>query len=301
MLSASSFITDTLVHRNISGQGKQSKIIEPALYSNSIYLYQNLYQNNPLEFNPLGTPKSYKSWTLSLESYQKSAKREYDLLLYNQRRTIHEVRINHWEVYSPEEINEIFQLIKDSLRANSIIAYSVIEITRDKYSNPSNKIHRHFLVDSDSMILSEQVLREVFKTACIYSGLRPDQPFKNCEVKYRPVPDLRTDRDQYGNLLTPEQAFKKRVKYILKYAIPTRAPILFQQYIGINKIDRVGKWFSATKEKMYDNLLESWYPEQAVEKLLQKIIKHMPQVRINHSTSVQIGNQSYQWGNGGLY
>ena len=156
-----------------------------------------LYQSNPSE----GYPECWPSWTASLQSYQKAARKEYTLMLMNPRRPEHEIVISYQEEFFVQDIVDKFKLIKEYLQQQGIIAYSVTEITRDKSKTRAvNRIHYHFLVTrDDTSILSENLLRKVFKGACRYSGLtpdkpdildildRPDAPHQNCIVHYRKI------------------------------------------------------------------------------------------------------------------
>ena len=274
-----------------------------------------LYQSNPKEYSP-DMYKEAKSYTLSLESYQKAAWKEYSRVIDNPRRTEHEIVINYRNEFSIQEIKDQFKLMRKYLQEQGIIAFSVAEISRNKYkTGPVNHLHRHFLVDSDSLDLSEKLLRDIFKGACRYAGLQPDEPNildspdapkKNCEVKYQKI----DNNDSKGNTYTPEESFQRRVRYILKYNSYNRTPILFQSKSayphlkkGIDKIASIGNWFinpdgtKANKTKMWEKRCIRKHPESAAKELVKEIIQHLPQVTMEYSGSIHIGDQSYHWGN----
>ena len=130
-----------------------------------------LYKRNTIE----GNSDDWPSWTNSFSSYKKKARKEYNLLLMNPRRIEHEIVINYWEEFYIQDIIDQFKRIKQYLQEQGIVAYSVAEISRDSSkTRPVNRIHYHFIVTSDAPgILSENLLREVFKGACRHAGLVP--------------------------------------------------------------------------------------------------------------------------------
>jgi hypothetical protein len=271
-----------------------------------------LYQIYSIKCNPDKKPAKWrKSFTYTLESYQRKAWEQYNLVLMNLRRPEHEIIVNYLEEFYIEEIQDKFRLIKEYLQKQQIIAFSVVEITRDKSKIwPINQIHYHFLITSNNAgSISENLLREVFKEACRYAGLVPDAPDtinvpdapnQNCIVHYSPIPDPKRDRDRYGNLLTYDQAFNKRVRYILK-CNTMRKPILFRSGTGINKIASIGRYFinpdgsRADKGLMWAKWCILKYPKSAAEKFLQEIIQYLPKITVKYSGAVRIGDKSYHW------
>ena len=170
---------------------------------------------------------------------------EYHLLMAGHRRARHEIGINFLKRFTISEIKDKFKLIREYLVEYEITAFSIVEISRDGYGNPVNRVHYHFLIDSD---LSKRQLRETFKSACRHAGLHPNksEPDRTCRVLYRPIPDPKRDVDKQGNPLSPEEAFDKRVRYILKYNT-LKKPILFRRRRDrekrINKIASINQWF----------------------------------------------------------
>ena len=180
-----------------------------------------LFQSSPLDKDPEGIPPLHKtSWTRSHESRQYTAALEYYLVRDNPQRPRHEIIINYLEEFFIQDILRKFRRMKECLEEHKVIAYSVVEITRDKYKkHPVNWLHYHFLVDSH---LSKGPLVEVFEGACVHAGHKLDE---TCRVLHRPIPDPKRDKDKNGNLFPYEVAFRRRLAYVLKYDIPTRPPI----------------------------------------------------------------------------
>jgi len=157
-------------------------------------------------------------------AYQNVAGQQYHLLMANYREGNHEIVIGNLKDFSIHELLDQFALIKEYLKREGIIAYHVVEITRDKFGKPVNRIHRHFLVDYH---FSKHRLIGIFKEACQYAGLEVGYG-KDCMVKYKPIPNSET--------------FERKCRYILKYQTK-KLPILFQSGTGINKIGAIGHWF----------------------------------------------------------
>ena len=84
--------------------------------------------------------------TDSHETYQNAARQQYHLLMANYREGNHEIVIGYLKEFSIHELLDQFSLIKEYLKREGIIAYHVVEITRDKFGNPVNRIHYHFLI-----------------------------------------------------------------------------------------------------------------------------------------------------------
>lgn len=195
-----------------------------------------LFQKNPPENKT--HEKIVFSWTNSLESYQFSAWKEVCLLLSNTRRANHEIVLGYQIELSPFLIMFVWSELRKILSKRGIVAYVVIEITRNKYRNrPINRVHYHFLIDSS---LKKEELEGIFRTACKRVGFNE----KEVTIKYDSIDD--------------EKTFRRRVFYILKYNRPWRV-ILFQpkKRLGtqINKIYQFGGWFESEggKTKMWKN------------------------------------------------
>jgi len=249
-----------------------------------------LFQSCPLDKDPVGiNPLHKKSWTRSHPAYQYTAGLEYPLVRDNPRRPRHEIIINYLEEFFIQDILEKFRWIKERLEEHGVVAYSVVEITRDDYKkHPVNWLHYHFLVDSH---LSKGPLVEVFKEACIHAGHKLDE---TCRVHHRPIPDPKRDKDKNGNLFPYEVAFRRRLAYILKYDIPTRPPILFRPETdfphlkkGISKTDMVGHYFinedgtRANKGDLRNARRIRRHPEKPLEELLYGIMKLHPEITMS--------------------
>ena len=189
---------------------------------------EEFYQVDPRQDNTYDTVKHRRSWTDSHETYQNAARQQYHLLMANYREGNHEIVIGYLKEYSIQELLDQFSLIKEYLKQEGIIAYYVVEITRDKFGNPVNRIHYHFLIDCHC---TKDRLIGIFKDACQYAGLEVGVG-KDCRVLYKPIPDSET--------------FERKCRYILKYQTK-KLPILFQSGTGINKIGTIGHWFTDSK------------------------------------------------------
>lgn len=204
-----------------------------------------LYQRFPRD-ESLPNWKKRRSWTHSRESYQKNAKREYELLLANHRQANHKIVIGFLKEYFIWEILAKYKIIKEWLRKQKIVAYIFIEITEDGYGNPANRIHCNFLVDSR---LSESRLRMIFKEACTQAGFRLNE---DCRVLYSSI----NSRDE----------FIHEAKYGLKFDRFADQAILFRPKTGINKVDRLGNWFidangeKISKHDLWETCLDKWFP-----------------------------------------
>lgn len=216
-------------------------------------LYQSLSRND----NTFTSEPSRRSWTDSRATYQNAAKKQYELLLSNHRRANFCVGINYFKEFFIKDILDKFKLIKEHLRKRKVIAFSVVEITKDKWKKPANRIHYHFLVHGDYSI---RRLQAIFNGACQHAGLKPET---DCRVsKPRIIPD--------------EKTFKSCVKYILKYGDKYKDDvILFRPKTGINKIDRIGPWFidsnddTVRKDDLWKSLVDTWYPKEGNDEAKQ--------------------------------
>ena len=238
-----------------------------------LYQYPAYYEGFPF------ADKETRSWTYSLETYQKSACREFNLLVHNYMpgREYRVVGINHWRVLSIPDILDKFRLVKEYLRKQHTIAYTVAEVTKDKFYHPTNKVHHHILIHSQG---SENRIRNLFKAACRYAGLEPGI---DCQVFVnKPIRTL--------------ERFRRATRYILKYGQkyldkehikqhPDDEIILFRPKTGINKIGQVGKWFTypdgtqARKEDLWKALIDKWYPKV--------------RIRLHLWGTIQIGEMSF--------
>jgi hypothetical protein len=223
-----------------------------------------LYQPKPHK----GDDKDWKrSWTHSEIRYQNAARREYHLLLENHRQANHEIVIGYLKKFFIKDILKQFSVIKDWLQQNGIIAYYVVEITRDRFGKSVNRIHYHFLIEYYHSIRS---LKRIFKEACRYAGLTVGI---DCRVLYKAISDRET--------------FVRKCKYILKYKTYKRRAILFQRKTGINKIGMVNHWFinadgmKANKKTMWQSIVAGWYPDNSAQ---QKSIR----LTIRLTVSIQI-------------
>lgn len=183
----------------------------------SVNTITNLYQERPYRMSTYRLHKSY-STTDSLESYNNAARREVCILLRNRRKAKHEIVIHHLTELPLKQVHETWRKIKGYLKKSGIVAWTVTEITRDNRSKPTNRIHRHLLIDGK---WSDKTLRRLFKDSCLCSGLEK----KDFRIDYRTIPN-----------------FKKKVFYATKCNRPNEV-ILFTKHTGIRKFEAIGPWF----------------------------------------------------------
>lgn len=178
------------------------------------------HQKNPKrkETYYIGKGKKNRSKTNSLESYNNAAKQEVCLLMKNNRRPKHSIVLHLLMNLGVNGIRKRWKKIKAYLRKVGIIAYCVIEITRDKNGNPTDRVHYHILVDSP---LSEKELRSLFRDCCLCSGLEEN----DFRIDYKAV-----------------HKFLGLVCYITKLNRPEKV-ILFVKNTGIRKFETIGNWY----------------------------------------------------------
>ena len=131
---------------------------------------ERLYQHPGRRRNTYTRHTSRRSWTDSHETFQNAARREYELLLANHRQANHLVTVKYFREFSAQEIRTRWLKLKDQLIEQGITAFALVEITTGIHvlsdgshqHYPINRIHYHFLVDSD---LSECQLRDIFNRA----------------------------------------------------------------------------------------------------------------------------------------
>ena len=218
-----------------------------------------LYQLSPRRRNSYYRQTSRRSWTDSRETQQNAARREYELLLANPRQANHFITLKYFEEYTAEEIRTTWSRLKALLVQQSIIAFSVIEITTfpciqsdgRRWDCPINKVHYHILVDSD---LAERQLRNIFNSSCINVGLSKE----DFEVQYESIPD--------------RQRFEHKAKYILKFDNFKEQAILFRPGTGVHKTCSIGRWFinadgsKMNKDKKWESIVAGWYPKKIAPK-----------------------------------
>jgi hypothetical protein len=211
-----------------------------------------LYQPSPRRRNTFDSVTNRRSWTDSRETHQNAARREYHLLLTNPREANHFITLKYLREFSAQRIRTTWTILKDLLKQQGIVAFSIAEITTRPHvlSNgsrryyPINRIHYHLLVDSD---LSERQLRDIFNHSAVDAGLMKNE----FEVQYESIPDRKT--------------FERKCKYTLKFDNFSEQAILFQPGTGINKVASIGRWFinadgtRASKDKMWKSIVAGWY------------------------------------------
>ena len=187
---------------------------------------EQLYQDNPI-FKSTYTRHKNRSFTDSIISNQYGASKETCIIRWNGRMPTKELVIHFLEVLSAEEIIQYRTKIFRYLKEHGIEAVANLELTKGEDGTPNNKVHSHVLTDDQR---SEDELRELFKTACLRSGLSRD----DFRIDYRPLWNGYT-----------------YIKYFTKFGYSDEV-ILFQTGTGLQKFYEIGQWFYKGKAEIWE-------------------------------------------------
>ena len=135
--------------------------------NNTLHEEDILYQKEPHSMSRNQSMVPY-SFTESIQSYMKSARRESWILENNYRVPEHEIVLRYQKVLSLQEIRDNWKRLRLKLKKARVIFAAVIELTDGNDKLPNNCIHYHFLIDSK---LTRQELMEMMKTICDKSKL----------------------------------------------------------------------------------------------------------------------------------
>ena len=207
---------------------------------------EHLYQTNPWPKDPDWLKEKHINYsaTSSLESYPNWARKEAFCLLHNGRRPNFILQLNLQRPYFRADIpnlkKELDSLFAYLRRKKKIVAYAVIETTRNEYkTGPSDKVHIHFLIDTE---LAEGELKNLFHRACKSAKYTPDD-YRISKVK--------------SIAGISDNEYKYRIcNYIVKDGFPDKI-ILFKRGLGFRKIRTIGKFWvdsagrPTTKEKIW--------------------------------------------------
>ena len=194
-------------------------------------IHVKLYQTNPRK----SSGKFYcRTFTDSLESYERAVKKEYILLMRNfmhtQKFPDFHIMVNIYRPMAIKEFSRIRGKVFGILKESGIRAYYVHE--------PSEKswIHIHALVNFDG---TKEVLRKKVKEEFVRTGLEYGRDFR---FKLKAVNPTYTD-------------YKRLCSYILKFngqRIEPRIPLLFLKNLGLRKAGCIGCWFVKGKGKLWE-------------------------------------------------
>ena len=179
---------------------------------------QQLYQDYPRQRTTYTQHKD-RRLTYSLESYNNGVSKKAMMLHWNHRKPTWMIVWNLLEVFTVDEIKSIRTKVFRILRDAGIIAFASIEITRDEFGDPSNRVHYHFLSDDPR---SKEELEELFNTACERVGLVKGEDFRVACEKVRNADHI--------------------IDYVTKRNREDEV-ILFQPGTGLQKFYTIGDWF----------------------------------------------------------
>ena len=192
---------------------------------------KDIYQHAPRQEETYTEYPVY-SWTSSKESYSKTASREAYCLFNNGRKANFTLQLNLYRMYFVQDIEalrkELSILFAYLRRKKKIAAYAVLEVTRDQLGMPTNKVHFHFLIDTD---LSENKLKKLFHRACKSAG------YTRNDYRLSKVDDISGK---------PDDEYRWLCKYIVKADRLPKKVILFKKHLRLRKTRTVGDfWLDA--------------------------------------------------------
>jgi len=180
-----------------------------------------LFQDNP-RVRSTYTDRKNRSLTDSLGSYQNRACKEVQILRRNARLPSTDIVWHLLKELTVTEITALRKKVFRYLKDHKFEGFANIELTRNKSGQPNNRVHFHILTDDSR---SEQEIRELFNKACERYGLVRNTDFW---ISYKEL----WDGDQYF------EYFTKRNR---------NGVILFQKGLKLQKLYRIGKWFTNGK------------------------------------------------------
>jgi len=203
--------------------------------TNQYPFIHRLYQENPRKTS---SKPHWRNFCHSLESYEKAAGKEYQIL---QRHFFHTHRYPDFHLivnfHSPMVIKDfsgIRNMAFGYLAKQSVKAFYVHEPSRESW------IHIHALVIFDN----KEYLRDVVKAAFTKAGLVYGRDF---HVKVLSVSATGAD-------------FQYLCSYILKFnggrTYKFHKPLLFLKGLKIRKVGTIGKWFTLSKKVLWDEYIE---------------------------------------------
>ena len=213
---------------------------------------QQIYQENAKDTSTY-TEHPVVNWTDSKESYQRIAKRERNILRWNNRTPMTEIRL-HLRERSFEEINAplakiLRTLQRDTKKRKGLQYVAVVEVTTRR-GKPINRVHFHFLTDDER---SEEELKQFFIMACERAGLVANKDFH-----------IRTRKLWNG---------KKYFDYVLKYKKWKDKVILFKKVRRAKLGER--KKGKRTATRLQKTFQSRWFrkPKKQIRKDIQEFKK----------------------------
>ena len=183
-----------------------------------------LYQEKPFQ-KCTYTQHTNRSFTDCLESYQNGAHKESMILKRNGRIPKVDVVIRFLKVKSAKEIKEVLKNIHRYLRKQKVEAVANLELTKEDFRRPNNRVHSHNLLDDER---TDKERESLFTDACLSSGLKKGE----FRIASWPLYDGYSYFD-----------------YFTKYGYPQKV-ILFKPKTGLNKFYTVGNWFKKVGERV---------------------------------------------------
>lgn len=219
----------------------------------------HLYQTNPWPKEPKKVIYPWganRSWTSSLESYRNAARKASFCLFHNGRRANFTVQLNLQRTYFVQDVPtlraELTKLFSFLGRKKSIVAFAVLEITRNEFkTGPTDKIHVHFLVDT---ALDESELIDLFRRACKAAKFTPD--------------DYRISKVKNIAGMSDGEYKHRCCNYVTK-DLRTDNIVMFKRNLGFRKIRTVGKWW-LDKNGNPTNMENTWDQAKVKQKVKQE-------------------------------
>jgi tetrahydromethanopterin S-methyltransferase subunit F len=199
-----------------------------------------IYQQKPA-FNKSILYKP-KGWTDSVQSYINEARKLKTLILRNRRLmgepyTWH-VTINVETVQTPEQIADLWEKAKRSLRDSGIVAVWIREPTK------SNKVHYHLILRNK---ISRKELEKVIKAAMPQK--QPGQKRAGWHKSIKPV----TDDWQLAHYVTKAKiSGYVKGQWVPDYYMLKR--LLFVTGLPFHKVGEIGKFWVKSKTKMWEDV-----------------------------------------------
>jgi len=215
---------------------RQSNCPSPAVLDG-----QTLYQRKPKESS--GTHEIYgnkRSYTDSLQSYERAARKEFVILMRNLRHTWeypdYHIVVTFQKQMSIREFSEKRNKAHDHLKDWGVRGYFTHEPTVSR-----DGVHLHMLAIYER---SEEDLRLCIQLAWEYEGLKYNTDF---QVKVLPLEPSISDC---------ERIFSYLLKYNGGRETNLRKPVLFNKGLGLRKTGSFGKWFAKSKKLYWEEHCE---------------------------------------------
>ena len=172
--------------------------------------------------NPNRVPTSH---TESIESAQKASNQESWILENNHRFPKHEIELRYFVELPIDVIRANWRRLQRKLREADIIYAAAIELTTiGNYGPLNNRVHYHFLIDSE---LDRKSLKDVMKAACEKAKLGAYGSGRDFDLTF-------PNHGIYD--------WDGKIKYFTKFGYPEKVH-LFKPVYRVQKFYYCGGWF----------------------------------------------------------